>query len=64
MNGGGAMSAVDGDAAARENLVHVPVLLAEVVELFSGSLGEDGSGAETYLAYVRTNAERISGALS
>ena len=35
-----------------------------VVELYSGSLGEPGSGAATYLEYVRTNAERISDALS
>jgi zinc/manganese transport system substrate-binding protein len=35
----------------------------EVVELFSESLGEPGSGGETYLEMVRTNAERIAGAL-
>ena len=33
-----------------------------VVELFTGSLGESGSGAETYVAMVRTNAQRIAGA--
>lgn len=36
----------------------------EVVTLFSESLGEPGSGGETYPAMVRTNAERIAGALS
>jgi zinc/manganese transport system substrate-binding protein len=36
----------------------------EVAVLFSESLGEPGSGGETYPAMVRTNAERIAGALS
>ena len=36
----------------------------EVVTLFSESLGEPGSGGETYPAMVRTNAERIAGALA
>lgn len=35
----------------------------EVVELFSESLGEAGSGAETYVGMVRTNAERIADSL-
>jgi len=35
----------------------------EVIGLFTGSLGEPGSGAETYLSMQRTNAERIAGAL-
>ena len=35
----------------------------EVVELFSESLGAVGSGGDTYLAMVRTNAERIAQAL-
>ncbi len=35
-----------------------------VVELFTGSLGASGSGAETYVDYVRTNASRIADALS
>ncbi len=35
-----------------------------VVELYVGSLGEPGSGAETYDEMVRTNAERISDALA
>ncbi len=36
----------------------------EVVELFIGSLGPDGSGAETYAGMVTTNAQRIADALS
>jgi zinc/manganese transport system substrate-binding protein len=36
----------------------------EVVELYSESLGEAGSGADTYLGMVRTNATRISEALA
>ncbi len=36
---------------------------AELVRLYSGSLGAEGSGAETYLDMVRTNVERIVEAL-
>jgi len=36
----------------------------DVVEIFSGSLGEPGSGAETLLAMLTTNAGRIAVALS
>ena len=36
---------------------------AELVQLYSGSLGEPGSSAETYLGMVRTNVERIVEAL-
>ena len=36
---------------------------AELVRLYSGSLGTEGSGAETYLEMVRTNVERIVDAL-
>ncbi len=32
---------------------------AELIRLYSGSLGVDGSGAETYMDMVRTNVERI-----
>ncbi len=32
---------------------------AELVRLYTGSLGPDGSGAETYIGMVRTNVERI-----
>lgn len=34
-----------------------------LVTLYSDSLGEPGSGADTYVAMLRTNAERITGAL-
>jgi len=34
-----------------------------LVTLFSDSLGEAGSGADTYLSLMRTNAERITAAL-
>ena len=36
---------------------------AELVQLYSGSLGPEGSGANTYHGMVRTNVERIVGAL-
>ncbi len=36
----------------------------EVVELYTESLGGEGSGAETYVDMVRTNAERIAEALA
>ena len=36
----------------------------EVVELYTGSLGEPGSGAETLIGMLRINARRIAGALS
>ncbi|MCY3994194.1 MAG: zinc ABC transporter substrate-binding protein [Caldilineaceae bacterium] len=36
---------------------------AELFRLFSGSLGPEGSGADTYLGMVRTNVERIVEAL-
>ena len=36
---------------------------AEVVQLYSGSLGPAGSGADTYLGMVRSNVERIVDAL-
>ena len=32
---------------------------AELVRLYSGSLGPEGSGAETYIEMIRTNVERI-----
>ncbi len=35
----------------------------EVVELFTGSLGEPGSGAETLIDMLRTNASRVAQAL-
>lgn len=36
----------------------------QVVQLFVGSLGEPGSGAEDYISMMRTNAQLISGALN
>jgi zinc/manganese transport system substrate-binding protein len=36
----------------------------DVVELFSESLGDEGSGGETYAAMMRTNAGRIADALT
>ncbi len=36
---------------------------AELVQLYSGSLGPEGSGADTYLGMVRTNVMRIVEAL-
>ena len=36
---------------------------AELFRLYSGSLGAEGSGADTYLTMVRTNVERIVEAL-
>ena len=36
---------------------------AVLVWLYSGSLGTEGSGAETYIAMVRTNVERVTEAL-
>lgn len=35
----------------------------QVVELYTESLGEEGSGAETYIGMLRTNAQRIAAAL-
>ena len=36
---------------------------ADLVRLYSGSLGPEGSGAETYLSMVRSNVESIVNAL-
>ncbi len=51
-----------------------PVALAEaiaaevervaVVELFTGSLGESGSGAETYVDFIRSNASQVAATLT
>lgn len=35
-----------------------------VVELYTGSLGEPGGGADTLASMLRTNAERIADALT
>jgi zinc/manganese transport system substrate-binding protein len=60
--------AVFADTSSSADLAHV---LAEetgediaVVELFSESLGGEGSGAESYLELIRTNADRIVAALA
>ena len=37
---------------------------ARLVRLYSGSLGAEGSGAETYIDMFRTNVERIVEALA
>lgn len=62
------VAAVFADTSSSADLAEV---LAEetgddiaVVELFSESLGDEGSGAETYLELIRTNADRIVGALA
>lgn len=47
------------DAVAAESGTEV-----EVVSLFSESLGDEGSGGETYLEMIRTNATAITDALS
>jgi zinc/manganese transport system substrate-binding protein len=36
----------------------------EVVELYTGSLGEPGSGADTYLGFMTIDADRIAAALN
>ncbi len=57
--------AVFGETTVSERLAQAVVMEtgAELVQLYSGSLGPEGSGADTYLRMVRTNVERIVGAL-
>ena len=57
--------AVFGETTVSERLAQTVALEtgAELVQLYSGSLGEPGSGADTYLGMVRTNVERIVEAL-
>lgn len=50
-------SSKDADALASE-------IGIKIVTLFTGSLGPEGSGAETYIGFLRTNTERIVEALS
>ena len=61
------VSAIFSNTAAGSTLVDAVAAEAgtevEVVELYVGSLGEQGSGAETYVGMVTTNAERIAAAL-
>ncbi len=57
--------AVFGETTVSEKLAQAVAreIGAELVQLYSGSLGEPGSGADTYLGMVRANVERIVGAL-
>jgi zinc/manganese transport system substrate-binding protein len=36
----------------------------QIVTLYSGALGEDGSGAETYISMMKTNTDLIAGGLT
>ena len=60
--------AIFSDAAASPALAQIVAEetepSVELVPLFTGSLGDPGSGAETYVGMIRTNAERISVALA
>jgi len=61
------VSAIFADASSSTDLAETVALEAgdvEVIVLYTESLGEAGSGAESYVAMVRTNAERIAAALS
>ena len=61
------MPAIFAETTASDELVNAladEVGDIEVVELYSGSLGEPGSGADTYLGMTLTNTERISSALA
>ncbi len=59
------VSAVFGETTVSERLATALAAEsgAELVRLYSGSLGAEGSGAETYLEMVRANVERIVNAL-
>lgn len=59
------VSAVFGETTVSERLATslAAETGAELVRLYSGSLGAEGSGAETYLEMVRANVERIVNAL-
>jgi len=52
------------EAAALAEAVAAEIDGATVVELFTGSLGAPGSGAETYIDFMRSNAMRIADGLS
>ena len=59
--------AIFSESTASDELINVladEVGAVAVVELYSGSLGEPGSDGATYLDMVRTNAQRIAGALA
>ena len=57
--------AVFGETTVSERLANAVATEsgAKLVRLYSGSLGTEGSGAETYETMVRTNVERIVAAL-
>ena len=59
------VQAVFGETTASERLAETVAQEsgASLVRLYSGSLGEEGSGAATYIEMVRTNVERIVNAL-
>ena len=57
--------AVFGETTVSERLAAAVAAEAgvQLVRLYSGSLGEEGSGADTHVGMVRANVERIVGAL-
>ena len=59
------IAAVFGETTVSERLAQAVAREtgAELVQLYSGSLGPEGSSTDTYLRMVRTNVERIVGAL-
>ena len=59
------VSAIFGETTVSERLAQsiASESGAELVRLYSGSLGIEGSGAETYLDMIRTNVQRIVVAL-
>ena len=59
------VSAIFGETTVSERLTQsiASESGAELVRLYSGSLGIEGSGAETYLDMIRTNVQRIVDAL-
>ena len=59
------VSAVFGETTVSERLAQTIAeeTGAQLVRLYSGSLGEEGSGAETYITMQRVNVERIVDAL-
>lgn len=64
----GAVTAIFTDAAEPAALAEAVAAElgseVEVVALYTGSLGEPGSGADTLIGMLLTNAERIAGALA
>ena len=59
------MPAVFGETTVSERLADALATEtgAVLVRLYSGSLGTEGSGAETYIEMVRTNVGRVTEAL-